>query len=305
MPRTLLIGTRDRSWREWLHQNASGRDLVLLDPLDTSHGPPGRVALIQDGKVRGWRFFGSLDAQRAPHVIVAALCDFLSRAHRDPVVQLFSYRASAVLRHLAIVVAQTMRAEEIFVAEGVELELEGWPVGPERVQLPSSFPDLVQNAQRKARWMELIADCTEQRFLLKGVTIEGARLGSGTPVDQHVLQKAGIESVLHAEVCGSTLFLVCDGELDEGRIARALDVTHCARATVASPCDYANLLCSVCHQDGEDFGMGTVRSIDFKAGAITLLTNAIPPVPARIVRLGSLRVDESGKELGETRPWQI
>ena len=49
------------------------------------------------------------------------------------------------------------------------------------------------------------------------------------------LKKAGLQGILHAESSAGTLFLVTREEPDESRIARALDMFHCGRASVVSP----------------------------------------------------------------------
>jgi hypothetical protein len=65
------------------------------------------------------------------------------------------------------------------------------------------------------------------------------------------------------------------------------------------------LLCSFANQEGEDFGIGMIRGIDFVTGVAQVACTAVPPAPARILRIGGLRVDPNGNELGEARPWQV
>jgi polynucleotide 5'-kinase involved in rRNA processing len=68
---------------------------------------------------------------------------------------------------------------------------------------------------------------------------------------------------------------------------------------------YRNLLCSFAKQSGEDFGMGILTDIDWNSMRAYAQCTAVPPAPVRILRLGSLRVDSNGHELGEVRPWQV
>jgi polynucleotide 5'-kinase involved in rRNA processing len=183
--------------------------------------------------------------------------------------------------------------------------MSGFPVGPEEIELEDAFPEMVQAAQRKAQWMKLVESCTEQDISLDQIAFEGTRLGSTAPLRQESLRKAGLEGVLHAEASAGTLLLVAPEEPEEGRMSRALDMFHCSRASVVSPDDYSDLLCSFARQSGEDFGMGLIQRIDFEAWTATILSTAVPPAPVRILRIGALRVDKQGREHGELRPWQV
>lgn len=305
MPGTLLVGNPSSSWRDWLKDNRGGRDLLCLDPADPIQGVPGRLCLFRDSRPVFERFYGSLDPQRYPHVILAALAEALKLIEGESLIQSFAYRPTPVLRHLLVLVAQVMQPETILVASGTSLDLNGFPVGPTPVELEAAFPQVVLDAQRKAQWIKLLENCTAHSVALKDLAIEGSRLGSGIAMDAHSRERVGLQGALHAEICGGTLFVVAAGELEEHRVARALDLTHTARLHAASPQAYENLTCSFARQSGEDFGFGIVESIDWEAGRLKALNDAVPPAPVRILRLGSLRVDPRGRELGEVAPWQV
>ena len=297
----MLIATPNASWREWLKENLGGRDLLLLDPADANHGPAGRLCLIRGDRVVAWRFYGSLDPQRAPHVLIAAAT---AMATEDAVVQLFSYSPTPLLRHLAILLAQLLRPQEILMEAGGEIDQEGWPVGPQDLELPPAFPAMVQAAQRKANWIGLMEACEPHELDLDKVSFEGSRLGSGIRLRDPFLVR-DLPEALYAEQTGSTLFVVAQGDIEEARMSRALDHYHCSRAVIAHTEWYENLLCSFARQDGEDFGYGIVERIDFRRGVVCARTTAVPPAPVRILRLGSLQVGPSGEELGELKPWQV
>jgi hypothetical protein len=305
MPRTLLLSSASFTWREWLKEHGKNRDLLCLDPGDPAQSPPGKLTLFRAGKPIYWRFYGSLDPSRAPHVLIAALAHMLEQAEPDCIVQLFPIRNAPLTRQLVALCSQLIRPDEVLTPVGGGLDLEGYPVGPEEVQLDAAFPAMVQQAQRKAQWLKLIETCSDHELELRRVAIEGARLGSGHPIHPDQLAKAGLVGSLHAEVAGGTLLLVTESEPDDQVISRALDVFHASRATVLAPAAYENLVCSFARQDGEDFGFGILKSIDFRAGIVHVASTAVPPAPVRILRLGGLRVDLSGRELGEVKPWGV
>ncbi len=305
VPQTLLIGRPQDSWRGWLDANGRGGEVLCLDPANADYGPPGRVFLLREGKVAAWRFVGCLTPQRDPIGLMAAATSLLRQLDPDGWVWLFGLRASPVVRRLALALAQVIAPGEIVVPEGSRFEREGWPVGARTVPLEEPLPGLARSAQRRARWLELREACELHQTPLDSVRLVGARLGCGEPVPTLQRKSSGIDWVLHAEVAGSTALLVARHEPADAELAHALDVLHATKAVVVRPDDYVGLLCSFARQNGDDFGMGFVESIDFEERLLRARCTAVPPAPVRLVRLGALAVDPSGKELGEARPWAV
>lgn len=304
MARTLLLSSPEFTWREWLKANRNERDLLILDPGDPAQGPPGRLVLFRKQKPLYWRFFGSLNPGRSPHVLVCALAQMLNRIDRDGIVQLFPGRGFPVLEQTAHLCAELFAADEILVPEGADLDLEGFPVGPESVELEPAFPEMVGQAQRKAQWLKLLENCVDHEINLSRISLEGARLGSGRALHPDQIVRAGLDAV-HAEVAANTLLIVAEAEPPEPAVARALDLAHAARAIIVSPRAYDDVLCSFADQAGLDFGMGMIRSIDFGNRVAHVACTAVPPAPVRVLRVGGLRVDATGNEGIEARPWTI
>jgi hypothetical protein len=273
---------------------------IILDPGDATHGPAAQLWLLRDGKPAASRFFGSTDPLRAPHVILAALFDFLKMAD-DPIIVAPPYRPTPLLRQLLDIIAYTAKPERIVVAEGTELSLLGWPVGPETIAAPDAFPRIVLDAQRKAQWLKLIERTHRHELPMSQLSIQGSRFGSAVPITNQI----DSDLVLHAEVCGANLFLVSEGDLDEDIMGRALDIAHASKAIVAHPEEYKNLLCAFGRESGEEFGIGMIEEIDFRGRMIYACADAVPPVPVRILKMGTLRVDPNGRELTEGRPWHL
>lgn len=300
---TLLIGSPNFTGREWVKSHRKDRDLLVVDPAEPNYGTPARVALIRGEKSIRWRFVGSLDPTRNPLAVLSGVASISSELQPDWIALLPAYRHSPVLRHLCLAIAQLLRPDEILVPDGSDFEGVGWTVGPQRVVLEAAFHGLVRSAQRRARWIELIEQAVPHEVPLDRVSIEGLRLGSGIEIPVASLQRTTLDRVLYAESFGQTSLLIADHELSPDEMATALDLTHAVTATVVEPQSYSGLLCSFADQEGVDFGMGILDSIDFTRRVIHTRCTAIPPAPVRILRVGSLRIDDSGKELGETKPW--
>jgi hypothetical protein len=304
MPRTLLIGGSNTSWREWLKTHKQDRDLLCLDPSDAVQGHAGRFSLNRRERPIWERFYGSLDPQKSPHLIIAALVDGLSHAKDESIIQLFPYRPTPVLRQTTQLILDLCQPTEILVDS--EFEFRGFrlPIEPQPVDLNKSFPSQVQQAQRKAQWLGLIERCENHTVDLRETIIEGVRLGSGNAVDEHQKSKLKLENA-YVEVVGSSLLVVSDSEFDDTTISRAMDYTHCARVNIVSPQLYEGCVCAFSKQTGVDFGFGYVQKIDFVNRRASVRCTAIPPVPVPTLRIGSLRIDDLGTEMGELKPWQI
>ncbi|HSI72672.1 MAG TPA: hypothetical protein VK934_05805 [Fimbriimonas sp.] len=305
MSKTLLIGNPQATWREWLKEHRGGADLLCLDAADSVQITPGLLTLTSGQRRLYSRFYGSLDPQRHPHVMIAATAQALQHAGQDLIIQTFTYRPSPVLRHTLAVLAQVIQPDRILVAEGTDLDQSGFPVGPEPIELERALPPMIHHAQRKAQWIKLVEQCDRHTVDLRKVSIEGARFGSGIAMTPEQRKQACLGAAVHAEVTGSTLFVITDADMEESEIARALDFAGCSKATFAEPAAYHNLFCSFANQEGADFGYGILVDIDWRSMRAQVLSTAIPPAPVRLLRLGSLRVDSEGRELGETRPWQV
>lgn len=302
---TLLIGPPGVSWRETIRAEFGDHDLVCLDPAVPDFGALARLVLWRDGKVRGWRFFGALDAARYPHVAIEALVRLRALSDRSVVVLCPCYRPGPMLRHLLALIAGVSGPERILIAEGTAIAMTGWPVGPETVSAPGGYPDLVQTAQRRAGWLRLYEEAEDHTLDLREIAIEGSRLGAGRRVGRSERTESGLPDTAHVEVCGPTLFVVCSEELTETDLSRALDHFGCTKGQIARPADYRDLVCSFARESGEDFGFGFVRDFDPRAGVLRVRCTAVAPAPVRILRLGSFRVSEAGREVGEARPWQV
>lgn len=303
MTRTLLIGTHEFSWREWVKRELRGRDLLVLDPNEPNQNALARVCLVREGKVVAYRFVGSLDPLRNPLAVLQATTQLLAKANENVVIQCFDYRPQPVARHLALIIAQLIGPAEILVPTGADIPMDGWPVGPHAVDAESGFPPMVLAAQRRARWLEMIEDSQEHSIPWDQVSIMGARFGSGVRVHPYDLEKEGIPGVLWAERCGTTLFLISKRNLDDRQLTTALNVGRATHVIVVDPMQYSGRLCSLARQNGEDFGMGFIEELDFVHGVFRVHAVAIPPAPVRILKLGTLTIDSTGREIEDEKPW--
>lgn len=296
----LLITDPKWTWREWLKANQGDQDVVCLDVADADHGPPARAFLLRGGKVREWRLVGSIYANRNPNDLLIAAAQLMKQA-KDPIVVSFEMRESPVHRHMALSLAELIDAKEVLVPEGSPFIHEPWPVEAKPIAAPKSHPQAAVLAHRRSRWLELIESCQTHTIELDHVSLYGVRLGAGRRLHGQPFDDLGI----HVEIYGQTLLIVSDKEPDAQLAGDALNLAHASKIHLVSSTAYEGLVCSFVRGTGEDFGMGVVVNIDFEERRATILNNAVAPAPVRMVRIGSTRIDDTGKETGETKPWAV
>jgi len=305
MARTLLITGPKHSWREYLKERRAGRDVLVLDPADSHWGAPGRASLYRGEKLVSWRFVGCLDASKNPLAVYQAATELLPLAGPDVLIQLPAFRRSPVLRQLLLGMAQWIQPDEILIPDGADFAAEGWIIGPESALLEPEFPPMVVSAQRRARWLELLEKCEDHEIPLDEVHFQGMRFGSGKrlPIDYFV--RAGLESVVWAESTQRTLVLVSRKPLDDDHIATAMNIAHASKVMLLDPLSFSGQLCALSRQNGEHLGMGMIEEFDFTRGVVRARAMAVAPAPVRILNVGLLKLDSSGREVTEIRPWTI
>lgn len=303
MARTLLVAPHSGAWREWLHHNLGERDFICLDPADHHFGFSTRLSLVRRGKVVAWSFLGSLTVQRAPHVFIAGLARLLAQATDDLVVESFPFRPSPLRKQIAYLVADLVRPDEVLFERRTVFDRSLHPKVQD-MDLPDATPAALLTAQRKARWLQMIEESEAHELDLRHIPIEGLRLGSGTPLPLENLRRCGFAEPLHAEVAGSSLLIVSEAAVDGEEASRALDATHTTKAVVVGPKAYENLICAFARRDGEDFALGRIVGIRFPERVAEIQATAVTGAAVDVLRVGSLRLDSDGRELGELKPWE-
>ncbi|MBL8048771.1 MAG: hypothetical protein JNJ45_08820 [Chthonomonas sp.] len=305
MPRTILIGTANHSWRSYIREHRGDRDLAVLDPMDAHHGTPGRLALYHGDKCVDWVFLGAIDAQKNPLALIAGSIRLLAQSSDDTLILFPNFQGVPAARQLLLQLAQLIQPGEIFVPSGSKIAVHPWPVGAEHVEVEAEFPEMVQLAQRRARWIAMLEQCEDHVIPLDEIDYMFSRFGSGRRVPSDHFDRAGISGVLWAERAAQTLLIVARRDFDDDELAGLLNVGHATKLMFLDPLSFSGLLCSFARQDGEEMGMGMIEEASFTEGVIKVRCQAVAPAPVRILKIGHLRIDSLGRELHEIRPWTV
>lgn len=303
MPTTLLLGGSQHRWSSWLEQNLGRRPLLVLDPANAEFGTPGCVTLVQGGERKDWRFVGSIDPSRQPMSLLAAAAEFRETDHL--VALTFAPRPNPTARQLLQAIAQVIGPSEILGPKDEAWEREGWPVGPAEVTLDKALPSVVNQAQRRARWIEAQEDSSLIDVRLGEVTTQGARLGGGELLHRDPFWAKEFPEVIWAERAAGTLLLVCKGHLNDDQVGVATRHAECARVQLAHESDYEHLFCALCRENGEHLAPGFIERADLAKERLIVRANVTENAGVRLLKIGSLRVDGEGRELGECKPWSI
>lgn len=301
MPRTALISSPKFTWREFLAERKESARLVL-DPADLILGGLGQIVLAKGDRFPMRRFLGSLDALRAPHLIVGAISAARDGLSEDAVVQFWPYRRSPLAWQTLRLALDLVQPDEVLVSPDLaDLNLPNLTA----VELPEAHPPTLQASQRKARWGAILQQAEDHTVDLTEARVFGGRLGSGVRLDATQRRHAGIGNALYAEVSGGTLLIVADEEVEDAEAAAALDYVHAGKLSVLAPDAYDNLFVGLARANGEELGIGRIVSMDWTSLRMAVRATAVAPAPVGRLLLGSLRLDASGRELGEMKPWQV
>lgn len=204
---------------------------------------------------------------------------------------------SVVGRELHQTLVQFFPFASILAPEGGNVNLEGWPIGPETIELPLELPQVALQAQRRSRWIELLDSTNEIELDLRRIDAFGARFRAGQAVQ--------VPSALYAELLGTTLYLVVENSPPEAEIARLMDTVGAVKAHITRPTDFEGVIVSFAHENRLDFVMGRIKCVDFESLRATIQTPAENLGSARSIFFGLMRVDDKGRELPEHAPWTL
>lgn len=298
---TYLHARPGLSWDAWIEAHAGRAERVYAD----LHHPESlaRVSRFQGLHRVSEHFVGVLDPIRHPLGLVEALAEALRQVEGDAVILGPQYRGQPVGRQLLSAVLSVLRPDRILVPEG-PADFDLWPIGPETVELPAAFPEIVQVAQRRARWLELIDTGEDHELPLDTLTVIGSRLGSG-----HRLPVAGLHGLAPGaqwvELCTGVALVVSREPVDDGAVGQILDHLGASRLNVVDPMAYSGLICSLTRASGEDFALGMIEEIDFRRGIVRVRAKAPAPAPVKFLKIGLFRIDSSGRELGPVTAWSV
>ncbi len=303
MARQLVFWDAQGAGREWLNEQASRH--LILDPRETHPEFPGCCVLGRRDEILGWGFVGGPDVQQNPLELLRVSSRLIRSAPDNLLILAPRFDHGPVARSLRATLIDWLQPDSILISRGDTVNDRAWPMGVTEFDFPPGMPDVVLRAQRKARLRDLLERSKPLQISFQQVRWTGVRLGSGQAAPEIQVQEAGIRSVLHIETFGSTAFAVVSEELDALESSLVMRLVGATRLHFALNSAYSGLVCSLARIHGEDVSLGYIESIDFRKGVVSVRATAEDIAGLGLIRVGHLRIDSEGNELGTVKPWSL
>ena len=173
-------------------------------------------------------------------------------------------------------------------------------------------PPAFRSQRRAMRWAAYFQNAQLYTYSFDDIAFVGAWMGSGVPVAPHLLKYCNqtLEPqtrVYYGETSDRQLNLMVShavppdapqlGLIQQTFRAQGIGLTVAPRLR--------HLLLGLEGGNGKLLGLGLLEAIDFRRRSLGVLTPVRAPGAARIVRMGSLRVQPDGTEAGALKPGEL
>lgn len=298
---TVLLSDRGRYWSKFLADADLGsRPIVDLDPGSAERKPAGRYERESEGRSEDWVFAGNIDFRRHPLNWVEAMRRLVPE--EPSVVVLPCYPWSPSVRDLIREALWQLGPERVLVPDDAEFAEFEWSLPADRVPVEDDLPQEAKDAQRNARWMELLQSGADAELDVDSLQTSGARLGFGqrvSPARHSWADRLGEAVYLQPPV----LFSISSFEPAPIDVSEALESSGCSKFVTVSPDRYEGLLCAPSDGSGRELGFGVVKRLDTETMRLAVRTTARDPSFAKLLKLGSLWIGEQGQPSERLNQW--
>ena len=173
-------------------------------------------------------------------------------------------------------------------------------------------PPAFRKQRRAMRFAAYFQNARLHTYSFEDVAFVGAWLGCGVPLAPHLLkylnEVLGPEiKVYYGEMSDRHLSLMVSQYVsyDAPVLGPALQTLRAEGVTLTVAPRLKHLLLGLEGANGKLLGLGLLEAIDFRRRAVGVLTPCRAPAAARILRMGSLRVQPDGTETGALKPGEL
>jgi polynucleotide 5'-hydroxyl-kinase GRC3/NOL9 len=173
-------------------------------------------------------------------------------------------------------------------------------------------PATFRRQRRAMRFAAYFQSARLHTYSFDEVAFVGAWLGCGTPVAPHLLkylnEALGPETrVYYGEMSDRHLGLMVSRFVahDAPVLGPALQTLRAEGVTLTVAPRLKHLLLGLEGANGKMLGLGLLEAIDFRRRSLGVLTPCRAPAAARILHMGSLRVQPDGTEAGALKPGEL
>jgi polynucleotide 5'-hydroxyl-kinase GRC3/NOL9 len=183
-----------------------------------------------------------------------------------------------------------------------EMEIHRLPVSSRAVRRGHAS----RRAFREERFREYIASAIQHELAWKDLRFSRLWLGTGRRVDHEelIVLGASLQTMpLYAEVTGDEGLIFVRGPFSRASLYQVRNALGVSDALIMDVEQLRGTLLGLHDRDGAFLALGILLDFDPERGRVQVLSPLRDPGRIRSVAFGSLRLDPSGRELGES-PWR-
>jgi polynucleotide 5'-hydroxyl-kinase GRC3/NOL9 len=162
-------------------------------------------------------------------------------------------------------------------------------------------PRPLRTQRRAVKFYEYFRESREHTFLFQKTATSGTMLGTGIPLLPKYLkfaERSLASDVLYGEAVDGGIYLVLSGGYNKQGIAELYEHFRTKNINIVASADYANLVVGLTDENLETLALGIIQKIDFRAGAVSVITPLKSADPVRSIAFGELKIREDGTEIG-------
>jgi polynucleotide 5'-hydroxyl-kinase GRC3/NOL9 len=163
----------------------------------------------------------------------------------------------------------------------------------------------IRTQRRGVRFYEYFSDARIHQLSLAGLSTSGTWLKTGDALEPKFLKFAEgalDTAVFHGEIFPGGVYLVTGGDYNKRGVIQLQEQFKTSGLVIVSASKYVNLLVGLIDDHLELLALGIIKSIDFRAGTISILTPLKSVSPVKSISFGDLKVRPNGSEIARLRP---
>lgn len=304
-------------WLNWRnsneHEETQAEFYLKLNPAYVCHAPLGTVELTnRNNKPIGFYFIGSYRITREPLQTIKSLLWAISKSKQSGLIlDITIDEVSPAFVQLLKTMVEIFQPEICYAYNSTETYLPYLAnnIVLNKINLETSKRTPSQlRQQRKAKWVETISKSKTVNIPFKSIEIQGVCFGTGNNVNAKqidTLNEYGIKNILHAEIIGNLLYLICNNKPKDESLEYVSRKLKTSKYLIVQPKDFKNLVFGCEDKLGNHVAVGRILDMDFANGILLASVFGDHDTTLKKINIGRIKVDDKGVEFAEIKAWQV
>jgi polynucleotide 5'-kinase involved in rRNA processing len=304
-------------WLNWRNSNeyeeTQSEFYLKLNPAYVCHAPLGTVELTnRNNKPVGFYFIGSYRVTREPLQTIKSLLWAISKSKQSGLIlDITIDEVSPALVQLLKTIIEIFKPEICYAYNSSENYLPFLvnDITLKKINLITNKRTPSQlKQQRKAKWVETIAKSKMVNLPFKSIEIQGICFGTGNNANAKqidTLNEYGVKNILHAEIIGNLLYLVCNNKPKNESLEYASKKIKTSKYLIVQPKDFKNLIFGCEDKFSNHVAVGRITDMDFANGILLASVFGDHDTTLKKINIGRIKIDDKGVESAEIKAWQV